>query len=388
MDQFLKDTSLSAISAGFIAVVVGFASAMAIVFQAAQAAGANTLQIESWVWALGLGMGISTLALSLWYKRPLIIAWSTPGAALLATSLTTTNLAQTTGTFLFVGALIFIVGITGIFSRIGRSIPLPIASAMLAGVLVQFGLGLFTAIEQQASLVLLLISSFLLLKRVVPRYAVPLVLVIGTIFCIWNGTFQSQALSLNLASPEFVMPEFSLSSMLGIGIPLFIVTMTSQNLPGVAILKSCGYTQQRISPLITTTGITTLIFAPFGGFTYNLAAITAAICASKESHPDPDKRYIAGVSVGVFNIIAGLFGTAVVGLFAAFPQALVASIAGLALLSTISSSFHNAFEKPQYREAAMLTFLLTASGISFFGIASAFWGIVLGLLTVMISAKN
>lgn len=386
-NSIIRDSSLSAIAAGFIAVLVGFASAMAIVFQAAVSSGANSQQIESWVWALGLGMGLSSLGLSLWYKRPLIIAWSTPGAALLATGTADADLATATGTFLTVGVLITLVGVTGVFNRLVRLIPLSIASAMLAGILVQFGLSLFGAMQTQPFLIISMILIYLIAKRLVPRYAIPLVLLCGVTFCLFNQTIQTQNLSLALASPEWVTPTFSWSSIIGIGLPLFIVTMTSQNLPGVAILKGSGYQDQPISPVITTTGVTTLLFAPFGGFTFNLAAITAAICTSDESHPNPEKRYIAGVSVGVFNILAGVFGTAVVSLFAAFPQALIAGLAGLALLTTIGASLKAALNIDSEKEAAMLTFLMTASGISFFGIASAFWGVIIGMTAMYLSKR-
>ncbi|WP_353369511.1 benzoate/H(+) symporter BenE family transporter [Aliiglaciecola sp. NS0011-25] len=385
--KIIQDSSLSAFIAGFIAVLVGFASAMAIVFQAAIASGANNQQLESWVWALGLGMGLSTLGLSLWYKRPLIIAWSTPGAALLATAVMNSDIATATGTFLMVGVLITLVGVTGIFNKLVKLIPLSVASAMLAGILMQFGLGLFAAIDQQPALIITMLVVYLLAKRFIPRYAIPLVLLIGLIFCIFNQTIETQSLSFEFATPVWVSPSFSLASMIGIGLPLFIITMTSQNLPGVAILKSSGYEQQPISPIITTTGITTLLFAPFGGFTFSIAAITAAICTNEESHPLPDKRYIAGISVGIFNIIAGVLGTAVVGLFAAFPQALIAGLAGIALLTAIAASLKTALDYDREREAAVLTFLMTASGISFFGVASAFWGIVVGMLALHLTKR-
>ncbi len=387
LQKIIQDSSLSAFIAGFIAVLVGFASAMAIVFQAAIASGANNQQLESWVWALGLGMGLSTLGLSLWYKRPLIIAWSTPGAALLATAVMNNDIATATGTFLMVGVLITLVGVTGIFNRLVKLIPLSVASAMLAGILMQFGLGLFAAIDQQPALIITMLVVYLLAKRFIPRYAIPLVLLIGLIFCIFNQTIETQSLSFEFATPVWVSPSFSLASMIGIGLPLFIITMTSQNLPGVAILKSNGYEQQPISPIITTTGITTLLFAPFGGFTFSIAAITAAICTNEESHPSPDKRYIAGISVGIFNIIAGVLGTAVVGLFAAFPQALIAGLAGIALLTAIAASLKTALDYDREREAAVLTFLMTASGISFFGVASAFWGIVVGMLALHLTKR-
>lgn len=387
LTRLLSDFSFSAFTAGFIAVLVGFASAMAIVFQAATAAGADQSMIESWIWALGLGMGISSIGLSIWYKRPIIIAWSTPGAALLATSLTNSSMEQAVGIFLFVGLLILIVGVTGWFAKLTNAIPLPIAAAMLAGILVQFGIAIFTSMQSSPLMVGVMIATYLLAKLFLPRYAIALVLVVGVTIAYFQQSLDVSALSASLAMPIFVTPEFSFNALIGIGIPLFVVTMTSQNLPGVATLKASGYEKQPVSPLISVTGITTLLFAPFGGFTFNLAAITAAICTSEESHPDPKKRYIAGVSSGAFNIIAGVFGSALVGLFAAFPITLVSALAGLALVGAIGSSLNSASESSQYREAAILTFLVTASGMTFFGIASAFWGLAIGMLTVLLSPK-
>jgi benzoate membrane transport protein len=381
---WLQDVSLSAISAGFIAVLVGFASAMAIVFQAAQAAGASQAMLISWVWALGLGMGIGCLGFSLYYRRPIIIAWSTPGAALLATSLLHSSIEQAIGIFIFVALLILFTGLSGLFDTLTKRLPLPIAAAMLAGILVQFGLGIFTALQASPWLVASMLGVFVVAKRLVPRYAILLVLIVGLLLAWQQQSLAIDALQWSFATPVWVRPEFSLSALVGIGIPLFIVTMTSQNIPGVATLKSSGYGAQPISPILTGTGIINLIFAPFGGFTFNLAAITAAICTSSEAHPDPDKRYIAGVSTGVFNILAGIGGATVVSLFTAFPQPLIAALAGLALLGTIGQSLHSATEKPQYRDAAMITFLVTASGFSFAGIASAFWGLLLGVLSHLV----
>lgn len=384
--SLFKDFSVSASVAGFVAVLIGFASASAIVFQAALASGANEAQIESWIWALGIGMGLSTFGLSLYYKRPLIIVWSTPGAALLASSLQGTGLAETIGTFLFVGLLILLLGVSGLFHRLTQIIPMPIASAMLAGILLQFGIGIFTSVPVASGLVLSMLATYLIMKLVLPRYTILAVLLVGALICIFDGSVNLANIDYRTASPEWVSPEFSLASMIGIGIPLFIVTMASQNLPGVAILKSSGYEQQHVSPIMSVTGLCTMCLAPFGGFTFNLAAITAAICTSEEAHPDPERRYVAGLSAGVFNIIAGLFGATVVSLFATFPQAMIAALAGLALLSTIATSLHTALNEAVQREAAIIAFLVTASGVTFLGVASAFWGVVLGMLVLKLGS--
>lgn len=386
--SLLSDLSFSAISAGFIAVVVGFASAMAIVFQAALASGASQAMIVSWVWALGIGMGIGCIGLSWFYKRPIIIAWSTPGAALLATSLTVMNINQAIGVFIFVALLTLITGLSGWFDKLSRCIPLPLASAMLAGILLQFGLSIFTALQATPLMVGIMLVTYMLVKRMSPRYAILAVLLAGLICAQFLHLIDYDLISWDMAQPVWVSPQFEISHLIGIGLPLFIVTMTSQNIPGVAVLQSSGYGQQAISPLISWSGLLNLLFAPFGGFSFNLAAITAAICTSKEAHPDPDKRYVAGIAAGVFNIIAGIAGAAVVSLLAAFPPSLISALAGLALLGTIGASLLVASQQSRYLDAAMLTFLVTASGLSFFGIASAFWGIVLGMLALLANNKK
>ena len=387
MKPFLSDISLSAIVAGFIAVLVGFASAIAIVFQAAVAAGASQEMVVSWVWALGIGMGAGCIGLSLYYKRPIIIAWSTPGAALLATSLSGASINQAVGIFVFVAMLTAITGLSGWFDKLTKRIPLPLASAMLAGILIQFGLNIFSSLQSSPLLVGTMIATYLLAKRLAPRYTIMWVLISGFVSALWLNEVAHDSVVWGMTSPIWVTPEFNVGYLIGIGIPLFIVTMTSQNLPGVAVLKSSGYGMQPISPIITSSGFLNLVLAPFGGFAFNLAAITAAICTSQEAHPDPEKRYVAGVSAGVFNIIAGLGGATVVSLFSAFPAALVAALAGLALLGTIGNSLLTAMEQSEYREAACITFLVTASGVSFLGVASAFWGLVIGMLTLIISKK-
>jgi benzoate membrane transport protein len=378
----IRDWSLSATVSGFIAVLIGFASAMAIVLQAGQAAGASPQILESWIWALGIGMGVGCIGLSAYYKRPIIIVWSTSGAALLATSLMGATIEQATGIFIFVAILSILVGVTGVFQKLTSYIPLPIASALLAGVLFQFGLQIFTSFALNPLLVGIMLGIYLLTKRVLPRYAIVCVFLVGIIITIFQGQLATENLAFELTTPIWVSPEFDINLLIGIGIPLFIVTMTSQNLPGIAVLKASGYEKQSISPILTTVGSINLVLAPFGGFTFNLAAITAAICTSEEAHPDKNKRYIAGIAAGIFNIIAGLLGAAVVALFASFPMAFIAALAGIALLGTIANSLNTAFVEPVYREAALVTFLVSASGISFFEIAASFWGVVFGLIVL------
>lgn len=378
----LQDWSISATVSGFIAVLIGFASAMAIVLQAGQAAGASPDILESWIWALGIGMGVGCIVLSVWYKRPIIIVWSTPGAALLASSLLGASIEQATGIFIFVAVLSILLGVSGAFQKLTSYIPLPIASALLAGVLFQFGLQIFTSFEANPLLVAIMLGVYLLTKQLLPRYAIVCVLLVGMTVTFFQGQLRTDTITLALTTPIWVTPEFDINLLIGIGIPLFIVTMTSQNLPGIAVLKTSGYEKQSISPILTVVGGINLVLAPFGGFTFNLAAITAAICTSEEAHPDKDKRYIAGIASGIFNIIAGLLGAAVVALFASFPVAFISALAGIALLGTIANSLNGAFVDASYREAALVTFLVSASGVSFFDIASSFWGVIFGLIVL------
>jgi len=376
-----------AIAAGFIAVLVGYSSSAVIVFQAASAAGATTAQIDSWMMALGIGMGVTTITLSLRYKMPIITAWSTPGAALLVTSLEGIGMAEAIGAFLFSALLITLSGVSGWFERVIDKIPLPVAAAMLAGILFQFGVDVFVSLQSQFALVLGMFLVYLTARKLVPRYAILAVLLAGMILCQIEGLLDFSSFSMEIATPQFVMPEFSLAALIGVGIPLFVVTMVSQNIPGIAVLRTAGY-QAPISPLISWTGIATLILAPFGGFAINLAAITAAICTGPEAHEDPQKRYLAGLSSGVFYLLLGIFGAAVAALFGAFPTEFVLALAGLALITTIANSLHSALSATGTREAAVITFLVTASGISLFGIGAAFWGLVAGIATMLVFKRK
>ena len=378
---------ISHISAAFIAVLVGYSSSVAIIFQAANAAGATQAELSSWMWALGIGMGASCIGLSLRYKTPILTAWSTPGAALLVTGLSGLTMSQSIGAFLFASLLITICGITGWFQKITQYIPRSIAAAMLAGILIRFGMDLFTAMQSQWLLVGMMFITFMLGRIWLPRYTVPLALAIGVACAGAQGLLHLEVLNWTPAKPLLMMPEFSISALIGVGIPLFIVTMTSQNVPGLAVLRANGY-ETPASPLISWTGITGLLLGPFGGYSFNLAAITAAICMSKDADPDPTKRYMASVWAGIFYLIMGLFGATVVGLFTAFPVELIAAIAGLALLGTIGSSLAGALADETGREAALVTFISTASGLSFLGIGSAFWGLVFGIAVHALTAAR
>lgn len=370
---------LSKISAGFIAVLVGYSSSAVIILQAADAVGATSAQMSSWLWALGVGMGLTSIGLSLYYKNPVLTAWSTPGAALMVSSLAGLSIHEAVGAFLISSLLITLCGLAGWMDKLIRIMPPSVAAAMLAGILLQFGLGLFQAMQTQLSLILLMLLVFVVLKPWAPRYIMLLTLVAGIGMSYQLDLLQLDKLELQFAAPVWIAPTFSIASVVGVALPLFVVTMASQNMPGVAALHGHGY-RPPISPLITVTGLMGVLFAPFGGFAFNLSAITAAICMGKEADPNPATRYWAAVWGGVFYFITGLLGATVVGLFAAFPKELVLAIAGLALLGTIGNSLTAALADNDEREVAVITFLVTASGVSILGIGSAFWGLLLGFL--------
>jgi benzoate membrane transport protein len=383
--SLFRDLSLSAATAGFVAVLVGFTSSVAIVFQAATALGATSAQISSWMWALGLGMGLCSLLPSLLWKKPVMVAWSTPGAAVLATAAAGGGftLAQAVGAFLVCAAFITLFGVTGWFEKLMDRIPMPIASALLAGVLARFGLDAFVALKSSFALVLLMLAAYLLGRRLWPRYAVPGVLVVGTVFAAAAGRLHLGGVQWQLTMPVFVMPEFTLAAAVSLALPLFVVTMASQNLPGVAAIRAAGY-QMPISKIITLTGVATLLLAPFGAFALNLSAITAAICMGREAHEDPARRYMAAASCGLIYCVIGLFGAAVTGVLTAFPRELVVAIAGFALLGSIGGGLAVALKDDAHREPALITFLVTLSGLSLWGIGSAFWGVVAGALALFV----
>ena len=379
----LADTSTSAVVAGFIAMLTGYTSSLVLMFQAGQAAGLTNGQISSWIWALSIGMAICCIGLSLRYRAPIMIAWSTPGAALLITSLPGVPYSEAIGAYIFASGLIVLIGLTGTFDHIMRRIPASIAAALLAGVLFKIGLEICVAAEQQPLLVVAMLIAYLLGKRLLPRYAVLAALIVGSVLAAIFGLLNFEHFELQLAVPEWTTPSFSLAAAISIGIPLFIVAMASQNLPGMAVLRANGY-DVPASPLLSTTGLTSMLLAPFGSHGIHMAAISAAICAGPEAHEDPKKRYTAAIWCGVFYGIAGIFGATLAALFAALPKALILSIAALALFASIIGGLTQAMSEPKEREAALITFLVTASGMTLFSVGSAFWGIVAGLLTLAI----
>jgi benzoate membrane transport protein len=381
--RLFRDFSLSAVAAGFVTVLVGFTASAVIVFQAAQALGASEAEIASWMWALGLGMGLTCIGLSLRYRMPVVTAWSTPGAAMLIASTAGLPYPEVIGAFVLSALLMAIAGFSGVFERSLNRIPASLASGMLAGVLLRFGLDVFVSMQTQLGMALTMFVTYLCGRRLFPRYAVIATLVMGIAIAGATGLLHVDGVRLEFARPVFTLPSLSLASVFGIALPLFIVTMTSQNVPGVAVIRASGY-EVPISPVIGWTGVANVLLAPFGAFALNLAAITAAICMGREAHQDPERRYVAAVFAGLFYVLVGLFGATVAAVFAAFPKELVMAIAGLALFGTIGNSLAAAMREESDREPALIAFLVTASGISLGGIGSAFWGLVAGAVTLLV----
>ncbi|WP_410752962.1 benzoate/H(+) symporter BenE family transporter [Citrobacter youngae] len=368
---------LPTVLSGFVAVLVGYASSAAIIWQAAVAAGATTGQIAGWMTALGIAMGVSTLALSVWYRAPILTAWSTPGAALLVTGLQGVTIQDAIGVFIVANALIVLCGVTGLFARLMQIIPHSLASAMLAGILLRFGLQAFNSLNNELLLCGSMLVAWLVLKVVAPRYAVIAAMLVGTAIAPLKGDIVTYNINLSPVMPEFITPHFSLAHSISIALPFFLVTMASQNAPGIATMKASGYSLP-VSPLIVFTGLLALLFSPFGVYSICIAAITAAICQSPEAHPDAKRRWLAAASAGVFYLLAGVFGGSVTGLMAALPVSWIQMLAGLALLGTISGSLYQALLHEAERNAAIVTFLVTASGLTLIGIGSAFWGLIAG----------
>lgn len=386
--QPLADTSLHAIVAGFVAMMTGYTSSLVLVFQAGRAAHLSDAQVSSWIWALSIGMAFSTISLSLRFRTPVVIAYSTPGAALLIAALPHVPYADAIGAFIVCALLIAAVGLTGWFDALMSRVPAGIASALLAGILFEIGIEIFHAAQYQTALVLTMFFVYLFVKRLAPRYAIVTTLIAGTAVSAALGLIDFSRFHVAIAHPVFTMPHFSLSAAVSLGVPLFVVAMASQNMPGLAVLRADGYTTPS-APLISTTGIASVLLAPFGSHGITLAAITAAICTGPEAHEDRNKRYTAALWCGLFYLVAGIFGATIAALFAALPKALVVSVAALALFGSIMSGLTNAMSNVREREAALVTFMVTASGLTLLSIGSAFWGLVAGVATqIILSARR
>lgn len=378
MDNLRKDFSVSALVAGLIAVIISYAGPLIIVFQAADQAGLGNEATASWIWAISIGSGLTGLLLSWKLRVPVITAWSTPGAALLVSMLPGVSLAQAVGAYIVASLLIGVIALSGAFDKLMNRLPKAIAAAMLAGILFRFGAELFSSIRLQPVLVLSMLASYLLFKRLSPRYAILSVLIVGCGLAAGLGQFDTQALVLEMTMPTWTSPQWSWQAIVNIGLPLALVSLTGQSVPGIAVLRTSGY-QVPARPIVSVTALGSLLLAPFGCHGVNLAAITAAICTGREAHENPDKRYIAGMACGAFYLLMGSFGATLASVFAALPRELIAALAGLALFGAIANGLAGAMNDEKQREPALITFLVTASGMSLLGLGAAFWGLIFGL---------
>lgn len=365
--------------AGLISVIVNYGGTFILVFQAAKVAGLSPELTASWVWSVSIGVGVTGLFLSWISREPIITAWSTPAAAFLVVALATTPYAEAVGAYLVSAAAFVLLGLSGYFERVIRLIPPGVAAGLLAGILLQFGIGAFGGMSIDPLLAGLLIVAYVVLKRFTARYAVVGILVLGLAFLLLQGRVDLSGLELKLAAPVFTLPVFTLNSLLSVALPLFLITLTGQYMPGMLVLRNDGF-KTSANPIVTVTGLGSLLMAPFGSHAFNVAAITAAICTGKEAHEDPSRRWIAGVAAGIFYILVGVFGVTLAAVFMAFPATFITTLAGLALLGTIGGSLANAMADAKSREAALITFLAAAANIKLFGIGGAFWGLLIGLV--------
>lgn len=365
--------------AGLISVIVNYGGTFILVFQAAKVAGLSPELTASWVWSISIGVGVTGIILSWISREPIITAWSTPAAAFLVTALATTSYAEAVGAYLISAAAFVALGLSGWFERVIRLIPPGVAAGLLAGILLQFGIGAFGGMSIDPLLAGLLIVAYVVLKRFTARYAVVGILVLGLAFLLIQDRVDLSGLTLKLAAPVFTMPEFSLNALLSVALPLFLITLTGQYMPGMLVLRNDGF-RTNANPIVTVTGLGSLLMAPFGSHAFNIAAITAAICTGREAHENPDKRWIAGIAAGVFYILVGVFGVTLAAVFMAFPATFITTLAGLALLGTIGGSLASAMADAKTREASLITFLAAAANITLLGIGGAFWGLVIGLV--------
>lgn len=374
-----NDWSISATVAGFLAVLISYSGPLIIFFQAAQRAHVSTDMMVSWIWGISIGAAVSGIYLSIKYKTPVITAWSAPGTALLVTLFPNVSLNEAVAAYITSAIVIFLIGVTGYFDKLLKWIPQDVAAGMMAGILFQFGIGLFTASDSMPFIVFSMLIVFLIAKRLMPRYTMIWVLAAGVLLSLILGKMNPVDVSFSLAIPEWISPEWTWNSTLNLAIPLILVSLTGQFLPGMAIMKLSGYNTPA-KPIITVTSIASLAVACVGGITIVLASITAALCMGKDAHELKEKRYIAGIANGIFYILGGLFAGSIVMLFSLLPKELVAALAGLALLGAIATNISVAMKNDSQRDAALITFLATASGMHFFGLSSVFWGICIGVI--------
>ncbi|WP_022963579.1 benzoate/H(+) symporter BenE family transporter [Halopseudomonas pelagia] len=369
---------LHPVVAGMISVIVNYGGTFILIFQAAKVAGLSPDLTASWVWSVSIGVGMTGLLLSWVSREPIITAWSTPAAAFLVVALSTTPYAEAIGAYIISAAAFVLLGLSGCFDKVIRLIPPGVAAGLLAGILLQFGIGAFAGMSLDPVLAGLLIAAYVVLKRFTARYAVVGILVLGLGFLLTQGRVDFSGLTLQFATPVFTRPEFSVNALLSVALPLFLITLTGQYMPGMLVLRNDGF-KTSASPILAVTGLGSLLMAPFGSHAFNVAAITAAICTGKEASEDPSKRWIAGIAAGVFYIFVGIFGVTLAAVFMVFPATFITTLAGLALLGTIAASLASAMADVKSREASLITFLASAANITMLGIGGAFWGLLIGL---------
>jgi benzoate membrane transport protein len=368
----------SAWFAALTAIVIGYSGPLLLVFQTADNAGLSRAELTSWLWAIIVGSGVATIVLALWYRKPILVAWSTPGIALLTTTLGQYRWEEAVGAFLAAGLVMTALGVSGLFGRAMALVPQPVVLGMLAGVLLRFGIGLFTALPGEPVLIVLMIAAFVFARRSEFRAPTVAALVAGLLVAGLQGQIQIASVAPEIATPMWTWPAFSLPALLGIGLPLVVVTLASQNAAGIAVLRAQGYPDAPEDGPIAVTGAIWCLLAPFGGHGINLAALTAAVVSGPEAHPDPHQRYGTAVLTGVLKCLIGLFGATVANIMSGLPTTLIAGVSGLALLSTIATSLAGAMQEPAARESALITFLFAAAGVPLLGIASPFWGLLTG----------
>ncbi|NWE51983.1 benzoate/H(+) symporter BenE family transporter [Brevundimonas sp. P7753] len=368
-------------SAAAVAMVVGFGGTVALIVQAGQTLGASPAQIISMVTALCLGIGLPGAVLSWRLKMPVVLAWSTPGAALLAASTLGLGWSTAVGAFVIAGLLMVLTGLVPALGRLAERIPAAIASAMLAGVLLPFCLKLFLVFPADMALAAGLLAVFLIMRRVAAAWALPAVLVAAFAVLALRGQVGLPAGTGLFGELSPVMPGFDWKAAISLALPLYLVTLASQNLPGLVVLRAAGYAPPA-GKLIFWGGMTSTILAPFGAHGVNLAAITAALCTGPEAHPDPERRWVVGVLYGLIYLVVALFAAPLAGLFIAMPTGALAVITGLALIAPLTGSLSAMMSVAEDREAAVLTFAATASGVALFGVGSAFWGLAVGFLAL------
>jgi len=381
------DVSASAITAGLLAVIISYAGPLLIFLQAGKAAGLSAPEMASWVWAISVGAGVCGIVLSLWCKAPVITAWSAPGTAMLAALFPGTSMAEVAGAYLAAALVCLLVGLSGVFDRLMLHVPRGVAAGMMAGILFQFGARAFKSMEAMPLLSAGMVLGYLVFKRQWPRYHMVLVLALGLLITASQAHAPWSPPPLHLTLPVFIAPHWTWASTFSLALPLALVSLSGQFMPGMAILRGAGYPVEA-RPLIAVTSLVSVFTAFAGGITTVLAAITAALCTGKEAHADPSKRYVAGLANGLFYLVGGSFAGTLIWLFAALPKPFVAVLAGLALMGAITSNVMGAVKDEAHREAAMLTFLATASGVSFMGLGSAFWGVLLGALACLVNQRR